>query len=140
MKILRLRTKNFRTLVDLDVTFDGSYVAICGANDSGKTNIVRALGSLLGPDDSPVHPFFGGMRDDISMRSDWPKWKGEPGDDDEVIVEADIVLEPQRDAGPHAFVLRQLGEESSDPLKICISLKVNKAGVEVRPVREVSRT
>ena len=59
-------------------------------------------------------------------------------DDDEVLIEADIVLDPQRDTGPHAFVLRQLGENSSEPLQVRVSLQLTKAGTETVTVRSVS--
>ena len=47
MKIASLRIRNYRTLESLDLTFPSSYAAICGANDSGKTNIVRAIRALM---------------------------------------------------------------------------------------------
>lgn len=42
MYISRLRVKNFRSLVDVDLELDG-YTALVGLNDSGKSNILRAL-------------------------------------------------------------------------------------------------
>lgn len=44
MKIISLTIRNYRTLESIDLTFPLSYVSICGANDSGKTNVVRAIG------------------------------------------------------------------------------------------------
>ncbi len=48
MKIIGLRTKNYRTLESLDLSFPTFYTAICGKNDSGKTNIIKALQAIMG--------------------------------------------------------------------------------------------
>lgn len=47
MKITSLRIRNFRTLEDVSLGFPSSYAAICGPNDSGKTNVVRAVRALM---------------------------------------------------------------------------------------------
>lgn|GEM_PF-1375511 len=43
MKITAFRIRNYRTLENVDLGFPSSYAAICGPNDSGKTNVVRAI-------------------------------------------------------------------------------------------------
>ena len=47
MRILSPKTLNYRTLESIDLAFPSSYTAICGANDSGKTNVVRAIRALV---------------------------------------------------------------------------------------------
>ena len=42
MFIQSVRVKNFRSLVDVDISFE-AYTAIVGPNDSGKSNLLRAL-------------------------------------------------------------------------------------------------
>jgi energy-coupling factor transporter ATP-binding protein EcfA2 len=42
MYIKRVKVANFRSLVDVDVTLD-DYTALVGLNDSGKSNLLRAL-------------------------------------------------------------------------------------------------
>lgn len=53
MHIKKLRLKNFKSHVDTDINFD-QITSITGKNDSGKTNILRALKLLLHHGDWPA--------------------------------------------------------------------------------------
>jgi len=73
MRLSSLKIQNYRTLESLELDFPASYAAICGANDSGKTNVVRAIrtlvrGDLLGPYSYPDE-------EELSLKDDYPKWK-----------------------------------------------------------------
>ena len=48
MKLSRVEIKNFRSIKKVDVHFDPTCRILVGINESGKSNILRAL-SLLDP-------------------------------------------------------------------------------------------
>jgi len=53
MKLNSLLIRHYRTIESLALTFLSSYAAICGPNDSGKTNIIRAIRAIT-RDDEPI--------------------------------------------------------------------------------------
>lgn len=67
MKITSVRIKRFRSIIDLKLEFNDNsqFITICGANNSGKTNILRAINCFFKPNiyeakkDSPNHKFYG---------------------------------------------------------------------------------
>jgi len=72
MKITAFRIRNYRTLENVDLEFPSSYAAICGPNDSGKTNVVRAIRALM-KEESP-YPFISFDDDEeLSIKQDYPK-------------------------------------------------------------------
>ena len=65
MKIRSIHIRNFRTIEALDIEMPWPFTAICGANDAGKTNIIRAIRALLRDD----QPYFAGDDDEVSVIS-----------------------------------------------------------------------
>ena len=47
MRLCELNIRNYRTLESIDISLPTAYAAICGANDSGKTNVIRAIRTLV---------------------------------------------------------------------------------------------
>lgn len=47
MRLASLKIRNYRTLESIDLELSSSYAAICGANDCGKTNVIRAIRALV---------------------------------------------------------------------------------------------
>ena len=47
MIIKKIVAKNYRTLEDVELKFSGYYTAISGKNNAGKSNIIRAIRSIL---------------------------------------------------------------------------------------------
>ncbi len=47
MIIKKIVAKNYRTLEDLEVEFNGFYTAISGKNNAGKSNIIKAIRGIL---------------------------------------------------------------------------------------------
>jgi putative ATP-dependent endonuclease of the OLD family len=47
MKIRELSLKNYRSFEDCTIQFEDYYTAICGKNNSGKSNILRAVLNTL---------------------------------------------------------------------------------------------
>lgn len=53
IKIIHIEIHRFRSLMDLDLDFDDDYnlVTICGKNNVGKTNVLRAVNLFFNQDD-----------------------------------------------------------------------------------------
>ncbi|UTE76757.1 ATP-dependent endonuclease [Rossellomorea sp. KS-H15a] len=66
-KISRIVVKRFRSIIDLEINLnvENNYMSLCGENNSGKTNTLRALDIFFNPDkyiaenDSPYHKIEG---------------------------------------------------------------------------------
>jgi len=111
MKITHLRIRNYRTLESIDLAFPSSYAAICGPNDCGKTNIVRAMRALAKAD--PAFRFFDDDEEDaVSINDDYPKWKDTKPPQREINFELMLSVQRDRDAGLFQFLIKQL---SADP-------------------------
>ncbi|HEV2521914.1 MAG TPA: AAA family ATPase [Candidatus Acidoferrales bacterium] len=128
MRLVSLRVRNFRTFEDIFLEFHSSYTAICGANDSGKTNVVRAIRALMREDDEDELPFLN--RETLSIKDDYPKWLATDHSKREISFELTITLHEQRDAGFYQFVVKQLsvptGPESLN-LTITVTHKADRA-------------
>lgn len=94
MKIVSLTVKNYRTLEDISLNFPSFYTAICGANDSGKTNVVRAIRSLMKEDTGLTFSGFG--EQEVSIQEDYPKWKTTESREIEFGIE--LTIDKERDA------------------------------------------
>ena len=116
MRISSLEAHNYRTLENVRLTFPTSYTAICGANDSGKTNIFRIIRAFMKED----HPFIYIPDDEqeLVLDDDFPKWKEVPTSERVVTVSITIVVYPDRDTGLYQFIIRQLSlEDKNAPLE-----------------------
>lgn len=67
MKINRIEIKRFRSILDLKLQInpENNFSTICGANNSGKTNVLKALNIFFNPEkyivaeDTPNHKYYG---------------------------------------------------------------------------------
>lgn len=67
MIITKIHIKRFRSILNLELEINelSKFITICGANNTGKTNVFRALNIFFNPDeyidadDSPNHKFHG---------------------------------------------------------------------------------
>jgi len=135
MKVASLRIRNFRTLEEIDIPLSPSYTAVCGANDSGKTNAVRALRALF-RDDPPV-PRYLSDADDITLKDDFTKWKQVESSDRFIEIAAQISVGRDRDAGLYQSIIKQLSlDEPPDPLELNVTIR-HEAGKATQTV-EVS--
>src|SRR5215470_9954816 len=112
MKIAALKIQNYRTLESVTLTFASSYSAICGANDSGKTNVVRAIRALMKEEDPAQFIQFRGQ-DALSLKDDYPKWRDTDPQRREIALELAMTLHRERDAGFYQVVVKQLSLEST---------------------------
>jgi putative ATP-dependent endonuclease of the OLD family len=83
---------------------------VCGnlwANDSGKTNVVRAIRALV--KEESVLPFVMVREEpDLSVKEDYPKWKATDASKREIEFAIGVSLNRERDAGFYQVVVKQL--------------------------------
>jgi len=89
MKITRIEIKRFRSILDLklDINLNNNFLTICGANNSGKTNVLKALNIFFNPteyiiaEDVPNHKYSGSRGSatypeiTLNFRKDDEEWK-----------------------------------------------------------------
>jgi len=111
MKIKDINLKNFRSFDDCLIKFEDYYTAICGKNNSGKSNIIRAILYML------ERPGF--TRNRFNFNSDFPVWKSKSSKDD-VSITVRVQLDKEADIGLIKFlqVFLQDKKEPESELKI----------------------
>ena len=112
MKLSSLSIKTYRTIDSLDLSFPVSYAALCGPNDSGKTNVIRAIRAMMKDEDEG--PFYPGEDDGISVKDDFPAWLDTPMESRSISISLKLDIHPQKDAGLYQFLLRQLQVAGAD--------------------------
>ena len=133
MKITKFNIRNFRTLDEVDIKFSSSYTAICGRNDSGKTNIVRAIRALM--KEEKTYPVISFENDgELSIEDDFPKWKETPVADRQISLEVHFSLDRQTDAGFFQFLTRQLSLEDFDEESLDLEILVVYGSERPAPV------
>jgi putative ATP-dependent endonuclease of OLD family len=121
MRLSSLKIRNYRTLEAIDLNFPVSYAAICGANDSGKTNVVRAIRALVRG--GVPGPLEFSDEEELSLKDDYPKWKDTEASEREISFDVAIELDRTRDIGFYQFVSKQLSiEKPPDPLRLSINV------------------
>lgn len=100
MQIRQLRVKNFRTLEDMTIEFHGPYTAVCGKNNSGKSNILRAIRIAFGENSREI--WFDDI--ELSHKTDYPAWKKMTEAKEEILVGADICVTRAADQGLVDFI------------------------------------
>ena len=132
MKIAALKILNYRTLEDVNLSFPSSYAAICGANDSGKTNIVRGIRALMKAE-QPVSFFSFDDDEAFSVKDDFPKWKDTPANQRRIQISIDLEVDGERDAGFYQFLTKQLELDSNSENKLRPSIAVTHGGDRSEP-------
>lgn len=116
MRLTKLKIKNYRTIEDLTLSFPTYYAAICGKNDSGKSNVLRTIRALF-PSEGPG--FF--YRESISFKEDLPKWLAKDAKDRSIEVDFDLTVDPQIDTGLHGFLTTYLKLKNGNA-PLCLAL------------------
>jgi predicted ATP-dependent endonuclease of OLD family len=115
MRLTRLNIKNFRTIEELSVNFPTHYSAICGKNDSGKTNVLLAIRSVFGGEDSD--PFI--REYSISFKEDLPQWAAKDSKERTIEITLELSVDPNSDNGLHSFLTTYL---KLPPSEACLSI------------------
>lgn len=135
MKLSSLSIRRYRTIDSIDLNFPSSYAALCGPNDSGKTNVIRAIRAMMRDDDES--PYFHGEDDGVTVKDDFPKWLDIPPESRSISISLQLEVDAERDAGLYQFMLRQLQIESAQSLLV---LQMNAAYSGEKPAPKVSVT
>lgn len=116
MKIRRIQCKNYRSLEDIDVNFSETYTAICGRNDAGKTNLVRALQCLM----TEYDPYSVRSSPEINYTEDFTKWNDRLGKEP-VSLCVEVSVNRGTDTGLHEFLTDYLDAENTSDLVLSIT-------------------
>ena len=99
MKLNKLTAKNYKSLEDIEIKFNGNYCAISGKNNSGKSNIIHLITYLLGP--SSLVPWDDNIR--LDFKSDCTQWMGP---DTIINIHYEFSLNDRDDKGLIEFIKR----------------------------------
>lgn len=99
MKLSSIHVKNFRTLEDVIVHFNGYYTAISGQNNAGKTTLLRAIRHTFS--DKSREFYFIRRRDEVTYRDDRTQWAKK---EDDIVFDYVISVSPTDDPGLFKFV------------------------------------
>lgn len=118
MKIISLKISNYRTFENVEINFDDYYSAICGQNDAGKSNIVRALRAVLREDN-----IYGrAKRHSISAVRDYPRWKDDIDVEKNISITIELTILRKADAGVFEFFVDYLSLDVADKESLCLKL------------------
>jgi predicted ATP-dependent endonuclease of OLD family len=123
MIITKISAKNYRSLEDIEIEFNPYYNALSGKNNSGKSNLIKAVLSFL----THNYRVFGGhyQSGPIDHNSDYPSWKKNEKKKEAIIVEITLELDKNNDAGLYKFIRELIfkEDETSDLEKEFLLIK-----------------
>jgi energy-coupling factor transporter ATP-binding protein EcfA2 len=120
MRLKAARIRNYRSIEAIHLDFHSTYTAICGPNDSGKTNVVRALRAIVRGD--IADSWFSDDDDEFFRKDNYPKWLDGEQSKNEMAFELILELDRARDIGFYQFLKAQLSlSDPVDPLEVAIS-------------------
>ncbi|MHA8076755.1 ATP-dependent nuclease [Aquirufa sp. TARAVU-A1A] len=126
MKIKDIHLKNFRSFEDCNIEFEDFYTAICGKNNSGKSNIIRAILNVFERQMGP--------RNRINYHQDFPIWKAKSTKEN-IEITVQVQLDKTGDIGLIKFlnVFLQESKEEFQELEIEDTLLIIKLIVTPNP-------
>jgi hypothetical protein len=151
MRIHKLKAKNYRTLEDVEISFPSYYCAISGKNNSGKTNVLRALRLFFGDEPQTFFFFSFEPRARVSFKEDFPAWvASKDGPARTIQVECELKILRESDAGLYQFLVDyldlkqppdvlnvQLATTTTDSTDAVISASINGNSIDARKAQEV---
>lgn len=99
MILSTITVKNFRTLENVTVTFNGYYTAISGQNNAGKTTLLRAIRHTFRDNSREI--YFYRRRDDVAYRDDRTQWVNK---DEDIVFDYAVTVYRSEDAGLFQFI------------------------------------
>jgi predicted ATP-binding protein involved in virulence len=126
MKIKDIHLKNFRSFEDCKIEFEDYYTAICGKNNSGKSNIVRAILNVF---ERQI-----GSRNGIRYNQDFPIWKSK-SNKETIEIKVRVQLDKYGDVGLIKFlnVFLQDSKEEVTELEVKDTFLIIKISVKPNP-------
>ena len=124
MRIKTLSTLNYRTLEALSIALPEYYTAVCGKNDSGKSNVVKAIRTIV--TDQDVYYSFED-EPDFSAKDDFTKWCDPKAKGASFSISLDFEIDKSRDEGLYQFLAEYLKikNDNEERLSLEASLVVN---------------
>lgn len=134
MFIKSLEASNFRTLENFSVVFNGYYTAISGKNNAGKSNILRAIRTIV---HSGIHFRIKGNSimgiSDFDRKEEMTSWKTETKED--IKITALFEISSATDTEIYKYITDFIIKDITDPIKDMVNLKlhyIKKASNEVQ--------
>lgn len=106
MKIIDIHLKNYRSFEDCKIEFKDYYTAICGKNNSGKSNIIRAILNIL-----ERQSLF---RNRFNFSNDFPIWKTKNQSNENIELTIHLYLDRVADIGLIKFLQVFLQEDTNN--------------------------
>lgn len=94
MKLKSIELTNFRSYENCVISFEDYYTAICGRNNSGKSNIIKAILNIFGQ---------ASYRNRINYHNDFPIWKNKESKE-KIIIKGNLLLDKCYDLGLIKFL------------------------------------
>lgn len=134
MYLKKISAKCFRTLDDIELVFGDYYTSICGKNNAGKSNLIRAISSVFEYNDN--YEFYYD-RPPVTYDSDYPVWR--KGGDSEENIEIAIFFElhADRDLGIVEFIHKFIGKPEPETERLELCLKLVLSSDNKKPQRKV---
>lgn len=124
MKLSSIHVKNFRTLEDVTVRFNGFYTAISGQNNAGKTSLLRAIRHTFRDNSREI--YFYRRRDEVTYRDDRTQWAKK---DEDITFNYVVAVSPTEDPGLFQFIEKFNEEklpEQDAKLRVQVSHQANE--------------
>lgn len=126
MKIDKLEVRNFRTLENVTLNFEGYFASISGKNNAGKTSVIKCIRSLFKAKERDFSLFDD--EDSISYTTAKTQWVG-----NDVTIEFSYSLSASKEADPglYSFVkkiaeIEDLDESFTLDIKVKVKEKEEK--------------
>ena len=120
MKIEKIEIKNFKTLEDVEISFDGYFSAISGKNNAGKTTVIKAIKSIFKGAEKEFSFFE--EDDDLTYSSSKTQWVKT---NEDINLTYSLTVSKGEDPGLHSFVKKIAELEELKPefkLKVIVTL------------------
>lgn len=122
MKLEKISIKNFRTLENIEIDFNGYFSSISGKNNAGKTTLIKSIRYLL----KENHREFAFIEesDEISYINSKTQWvKGNPA----ILFYYEISITKKNDPGLYNFVMKIAELEGlTDEFKLRVNLETRE--------------
>ncbi|MDR3723145.1 MAG: AAA family ATPase [Terracidiphilus sp.] len=131
MKIEKLSIRNYRTLQNVEIAFPSYYCAICGKNNSGKTNLIRVLRQFLRDTTTYYYMFPFEEKPRLSIKEDFPAWIQKDGASRSIQIDVCLDIHKISDEGLYQFLVDYLDVETpTEVLKLHLSISLTEGNSE----------
>ena len=124
MKISNIIINNYRTIENIELLFSENYSAISGKNNSGKSNVIKAIRSFF--EDAESNNWMEDFQ--VNLKKDFPNWKTGGSAQNSIVFKLDLLINETLDAGLHRYITTFIGLEQHEPdLEIRLEQSFGKA-------------